>query len=131
MKEPVWVAESVVRSMHGLLLAEHGGIDGVRDEGLLASALARPQQILAYAEPDIFELAAVYASGIIRNHPFIDGNKRTGFMTAFVFLARNGQRLIASEVEAAHRVTALAAGELTEAEFTSWLRDRCRAEPNN
>jgi death-on-curing protein len=126
MTEPVWVAESVVRSMHGLLLAEHGGTPGVRDEGLLDSALARPQQLLAYAEPNLFELATAYASGIIRNHPFIDGNKRTGFMTAFVFLARNGEQLIASEVEATHMVTALAAGELTEDEFTNWLRDNCQ-----
>lgn len=128
MTEPVWVAESVVRSMHGLLLAEHGGTSGVRDEGLLESALARPQQLLAYADPNIFELAAAYASGIIRNHPFIDGNKRTGFMTAFVFLARNGQQLFASEVEATHMVTALAVGELTEVEFTRWLRDNCQPE---
>jgi len=127
MTEPVWVAESVVRSMHGLLLAEHGGTPGVRDEGLLDSALARPQQLLAYAEPNLFELATAYASGIIRNHPFIDGNKRTGFMTAFVFLARNGEQLVASEVEATHMVTALAAGELTEDEFTNWLRDNCQS----
>lgn len=126
MTEPAWVAESVVRSMHGLLLAEHGGTPGVRDEGLLDSALARPQQLLAYAEPNLFELATAYASGIIRNHPFIDGNKRTGFMTAFVFLARNGEQLIASEVEATYMVTALAAGELTEDEFTNWLRDNCQ-----
>ena len=127
MTEPVWVAESVVRSMHGLLLAEHGGTPGVRDEGLLDSALARPQQLLAYAEPNLFELATAYASGIIRNHPFIDGNKRTGFMTAFVFLARNGEQLVASEVEATYMVTALAAGELTKGEFTNWLRDNCQS----
>ena len=127
MTEPVWVAESVVRSMHGLLLAEHGGTPGVRDEGLLDSALARPQQLLAYAEPSLFELATAYASGIIRNHPFIDGNKRTGFMTAFVFLARNGEQLFASEVEATYMVTALAAGELTKGEFTNWLRDNCQS----
>ena len=127
MTEPVWVAESVVRSMHGLLLAEHGGTPGVRDEGLLDSALARPQQLLAYAEPNLFELATAYASGIIRNHPFIDGNKRTGFMTAFVFLARNGEQLVASEVEATYMVTALAAGEVTKGEFTNWLRDNCQS----
>ena len=125
--DPVWVAETVVLAMHARLLAEHGGAPGVRDAAMLESALARPQQLLAYSDPDLCQLAAAYAAGIVRNHPFVDGNKRTGFMTAFVFLARNGMRLVASEIDAAHIVTALAAGELDEATFAAWLRDGCES----
>ncbi len=125
--DPVWVLETVVLAMHGRLLAEHGGASGVRDAALLGSALARPQQLLAYGDPDLFDLAAAYASGIVRNHPFVDGNKRTAFMTAYLFLARNGLRLLASEVDAAQVVNALAANELDEAEFAAWLRDRCES----
>jgi death-on-curing protein len=121
------VAETVVLAMHGRLLAEHGGAPGVRDAAMLESVLARPRQLLAYSDPDLCELAAAYAAGIVRNHPFVDGNKRTGFMTAFVFLARNGMRLVASEIDAAHIVTALAAGELDEATFAAWLRDGCES----
>jgi death-on-curing protein len=97
----------------------------VRDSSLLESALARPKQILAYGEPDVFELAAAYASGIVRNHPFVDGNKRTGFISAFVFLACNGHKLIATEVAAAQAVVDLAAGHLEEAGFAEWLRGNC------
>jgi len=122
---PVWVPETVVLAMHGRLLAEHGGGRGVRDAASLNSALARPQQLLAYGEPDLCDLAAAYASGIVRNHPFVDGNKRTAFMTAYVFLARNGLRLLASEIDAAQIMIALAADELGEAELASWLRDSC------
>jgi len=123
--EPVWSLESVVLAMHDRLLAEHGGASGVRDSSLLESALARPKQILAYGEPDVFELAAAYASGIVGNHPFVDGNKRTGFMSAFVFLACNGQKLIATEVAAAQAVVDLAAGNLEDAGFAEWLRGNC------
>ena len=124
---PVWVAETVVLAMHERLLAEHGGLPGIRDATLLGSALARPQQLLAYGDPDFFDLAAGYATGIVRNHPFVDGNKRTAFMTAYVFLARNGLRLSSSEVDAAQIVNALAAHELDEAEFAAWLRDSCES----
>ena len=123
--EPAWVAGTVVLALHGRLLAEHGGSPGLRDNALLESALARPQQLLAYGEPDVFELAAAYADGIVQNHPFVDGNKRTGFMTAYVFLARNGLRLIASEIDAVTVVTALAAGDLDEVAFATWLRGNC------
>ena len=125
--EPVWVAGTVVLALHGRLLAEHGGSSGLRDSTLLESALARPQQLLAYGEPDIYELAAAYADGIVQNHPFVDGNKRTGFMTAYVFLASNGLRLIASEIEAVTAVTALAAGDLDEVAFAAWLRGNCES----
>ena len=125
--DPVWVLETVVLAMQGRLLAEHGGASGVRDAALLGSALVRPQQLLAHADPDLYGLAAAYASGIVRNHPFVDGNKRTAFMTAYLFLARNGLRLLASEVDAAQVVNALAANELDEAEIAAWLRDRCES----
>ena len=120
--DPVWLGEAVVLAMHGRLLAEHGGAQGNTDSSLLDSALARPKQILAYGEPDISDLAAAYASGIIRNHPFVDGNKRTAFMAAYVFLASNGLRLVATEVDAAQVVTLLAASEIDEATFSAWVR---------
>ena len=123
----VRVAETVVLAMHGRLLAEHGGAPGVRDAAMLESALASPQQLLACSDPDLCELAAAYAAGIVRTDPFVDGNKRMGFMTALVFLARNGMRLVASEIDATHIVTALAAGELDQATFAAWLRDGCES----
>jgi death-on-curing protein len=123
--KPVWVGEAVVLAMHDRLLAEHGGSSGLRDNALLESALARPQQLLAYGDADIYDLAAAYAAGILHNHPFVDGNKRTGFMTAYVFLARNRIQLAASEIDVAQFVTALAANELEETEFADWLRNNC------
>jgi len=125
--EPVWLGEAIVLAVHGRLLAEHGGVQGLRDSSLLESALARPRQLLAYGEPDIFELAAVYASGIIRTHPFVDGNKRTAFVAAYVFLASNELRLVATEVDAAQVVKLLAAGEIDETTFSAWLRKNCES----
>ena len=120
--DPVWLDEAVVLALHERLLAEHGGAQGLRDSSLLDSALARPAQLSAYGEPDVCDLAAAYASGIVRNHPFVDGNKRTAFMAAYVFLARNGLRLVATEVDAAQVVSLLAASEINEAAFSAWLR---------
>ena len=120
--DPVWLGEAVVLAMHGRLLAEHGGAHGLRDSSLLDSALARPRQLLAYGEPGITDLAAAYASGIVRNHPFVDGNKRTALMAAYVFLASNGLHLVATEVDAAQVMTMLAASEIDEAAFSAWLR---------
>ncbi len=125
--KPVWVAKELVLAMHERLLAEHGGATGLRDDGMLDSALARPQQLLAYNEPDLYDLATAYVGGIVRNHPFVDGNKRTAFMTAYVFLARKGPQQMASEVEAVQFVTALAANEVEETEFAGWLRDNCES----
>jgi len=123
-----WLRESVVLAIHSEQLAEHGGRCGVRDAGLLASALARPPRHLAeYGSPGVYDLAAAYAFGLIRNHPFFDGNKRTGFLAAFVFLDRHGQVLQAREVEVAAAVTALAADGMTEAGFAAWLAERCAA----
>ena len=112
--------------MHERLLAEHGGSPGLRDPGLLDSALARPRQLHAYGAPDISDLATAYAAGIIRNHPFVDGNKRTGFLCAFLFLAENGFWLMADEVEVVQVVTLLAANEIEEAAFAAWLRDKSK-----
>jgi len=112
----------VVLALHDEQLAEHGGSPGVRDAGLLSSALARPQNQVAYGDPSVFDLAAAYAFGIIRNHPFVDGNKRTGFLAAYVFLDLNGWELMAHEDEAVAAVLALAAGEIQEAGFSEWLK---------
>jgi len=122
VKRPVWVDRSAVLSLHDESLALHGGAGGARDLGLLESALARPQNLHAYGEGDAAALAAAYAFGIIRNHPFIDGNKRTGFLAAALFLEANGYRFVASESEVVMRTLALAAREIDEAEFAAWLR---------
>jgi death-on-curing protein len=126
MKEPIWVQRATVDAMHATLLADHGGAPGLRDEGLLESAMARPRQIFAYSECDLPQLAAAYIAGIVRNHPFVDGSKRTGFMTGYVFLERNGLRLTASEAEAAQAVLELAAGTVDEAGFAAFLRDHVK-----
>jgi len=121
-RDTVWLDPWVVEAVHDRLLAEHGGAAGVRDAGLLASALARPISRAAYGEMDLCTLAAAYAAGIVRNHPFVDGNKRTGFMAAYIFLARNGLRVKAPEDDATRAMLALAAGEMTEDVFAAWLR---------
>lgn len=130
MKEPVWIEPNVVLAMHDRLLAEHGGPSGLRDRGLLESALARPRHLWAYEQPDNATLAAAYIAGIVRNHPFVDGNKRTGFMTGYVFLARNDLQLIASEFEATRYVFALAGGEMQEEPLADWLRQNVVARDN-
>ncbi len=120
---PIWLSKAVVLAVHGRMLADHGGSPGLRDSGLLDSALARPRQLHAYREPDTCDMAAAYAAGIIRNHPFVDGNKRAGFMSAYLFLAANGIRLTAAEVDVVQVVTFLAASEIDEVAFAAWLRD--------
>jgi len=122
MNQWTWIEESVVWAVHEAQLAEHGGSAGVRDPGLLASALARPLNQVAYGEPDAATLAAAYAFGIARNHPFIDGNKRTAFVCAELFLALNGYQLQAEDANCVSTMLALAAGDLPEAEFAAWLR---------
>ena len=118
-----WLREDVVIAMHGEQIAEHGGSPGIRDAGLLSSALARPQNQVAYGKPSVFNLAAAYAFGVIQNHPFVDGNKRAGFLAAYVFLDLNGWELVATEAEAVSAVMALATGEMDEAGFSDWLKD--------
>jgi len=116
-----------VRAMHGALTAEHGGASGLRDDGLLASALARPKNRKLYSRPaSLFDLAAAYAFGIVRNHPFVDGNKRVALMAAYVVLEMNGQLLDAPEVEAASVFARIAAGKAEGRELSTWLRENCR-----
>ncbi|MCX6908321.1 MAG: type II toxin-antitoxin system death-on-curing family toxin [Verrucomicrobia bacterium] len=122
MKEPHWVLRETALALQERLLAEFGGLGGLRDEGLLESALARPQQLFAYGKPSLFDLAAAYAFGLVRNHPFLDGNKRIGFTTAVVFLELNGYRFAASEADATIKTLALAARELDEADYAAWLK---------
>jgi death on curing protein len=124
-----WVAESVVFAIHETQLAEHGGIVGIRDEGLLSSALARPLNLHAYGgTPDAASLAAAYAFGIARNHPFLDGNKRTAFVVMELFLNLNGWNLDAADEECILTMMALAAGDLREEALAAWVRAHIVAE---
>ena len=118
----VWLSRQFILAIHDEQLAEHGGAIGVRDEGLLESALARPLNRAGYGEPDVAELAALYAIAIARNHPFVDGNKRTAFAALFTFLALNGMVFEPPEVDAAMAVLRLAAGDMDDDEFTAWVR---------
>ena len=124
----VWLEKALALAIHDRQLAEHGGSAGVRDEGLLESALARPQQLHAYGDPapDLADLAAALAYGLARNHPFLDGNKRTAHVAYRTFLALNGADLVASDDEKYLAMLALAEGKLAEKEFAAWLRGRVR-----
>ncbi len=124
----VWVTPAVAEAAHAEQLVEHGGAEGVRDPGLLDSAMARPHNLAAYGSPDGADLAAAYAYGIARNHPFVDGNKRTGFVVGILFLELNGYRFIASEEDATQAVLALAAGTLDEPGYVAFLRANVTAE---
>jgi death-on-curing protein len=121
-----WVALDVATAAHAEQLAEHGGGEGVRDLELLESAMARPRNLAAYGKPDAAALAAAYAYGIARNHPFVDGNKRTAAVVSETFLVLNGYRLIASDAELVVAFVALAAGELSEDEMADWFRQRVK-----
>jgi death-on-curing protein len=118
----VWIEESVVLALHEEHLAEHGGPVGIRDRGLLESALFRPQNLIGYGDPDLAALAAAYGFGLARNHPFIDGNKRTAFTVTELFLALNGQELIADDPSCIVTILKLAEGSLSETEFADWIR---------
>lgn len=122
-----WVPKDAVLAIHDLLLAEHGGLTGLRDEAALDAALARPRQKQRYEDPTLPELAAAYAFGIARSHPFADGNKRLALSCADVFLRLNGHRLAATEVDAVATFVELAAGDLDEAALTAWIQRH--AEP--
>ena len=117
-----WVDKRLLLVLHDESLAEHGGASGLRDEGLLDSALARPLNLLAYGDPDAADLAASYGLGLAKNHAFVDGNKRAAFLAVGLFLALNGYRLNASQTDATLTVMSLAAGEIDEAEFARWIR---------
>lgn len=123
MKEPRWLSTLMIRAIHGSQMQEHGGSLGLRDKGLLDSALNRPRTRFHYeAETDLIDLAASYGFGLARNHPFVDGNKRVAFQAMYVFLGLNGRRIEAEEPEVVRVILSLAAGELEESDLAEWLR---------
>lgn len=122
MNPRIWLDPSVVGAVHDEQLAEHSGAPGTRDEGLLESALARPRHPAAYEEPDVAALAAAYGYGIARNHPFVDGNKRSAFVAVELFLALNGFELAADDAACVLTMLAVAAGDLSEDDFAAWIR---------
>jgi len=126
--EPCWLTREAVLAIHAQLLARFGGSAGIRDENLLESALAKPRQLHAYGQPNAYEMAAAYAFGIVKNHPFIDGNKRAGFVAAYTFLGVNGIDFTASEEEAVIFTRGLAAGDITIEEYTLWLRKSVKGD---
>ena len=123
MSEPVWLTPEIVIAIHEMQLAEHGGPAGIRDMGMLESALGRPQNKFAYGETDLAVLAAAYGFGVARNHPFIDGNKRTSLMVIYTFLGVNDVEFIVPEAEFATIILDLAAGEVSEESLARWIRD--------
>jgi death on curing protein len=123
MSEPFWLTRQIIVAIHDEQLTIHGGASGLRDGGMLESALDRPKNRWAYEQGDLPELAAAYAFGIARNHPFVDGNKRTSLLALYTFLGVNGIDFIVPEAEAAAIILALAAGEVNEEGLTRWIRD--------
>lgn len=118
-----WIDRRALELLHDESIAEHGGAPGIRDEGLLESALARPLNLVAYGTPDVAALAAAYGVGLAKNHPFVDGNKRAAFLAVGLFLAMNGRRLVATQADATLTMLAVAAGTLDEPAFAAWLRE--------
>ena len=126
MNEPIWIMDEAVATIHQMVLAEHGGLSGVRDEFLLSSALAKPKQLFTYKDDvSIFDLATSYSFGIAKNHPFVDGNKRTAFTTAAIFLELNGYNFNAPEAEVVVCFENLAAGSIGEEELAAWFERSC------
>ncbi|MBR0785726.1 type II toxin-antitoxin system death-on-curing family toxin [Bradyrhizobium iriomotense] len=123
MSEPFWLTRRIIIAIHDEQLAIHGGASGLRDEGMLESALDRPRNKWSYENADLPELAAAYAFGIARNHPFVDGNKRTSLLALYTFLGVNGVDFVVPEAEAAAIILSLAAGEVSEEGLTRWIRD--------
>src|SRR3954465_13128499 len=128
MTEPFWLTRQIVTAIHDEQLTIHGGAGGLRDEGMLESALDRPKNRWSYDQAQLPELAAAYAFGIARNHPFIDGNKRTSLLAQYTFLGVNGVDFIVPEAEAAAMILALAAGRVTGESLTRWIRDNWPSE---
>ncbi len=122
MKEPIWLNRQECLAIHEMMLAQYGGLSGVRDEGLLDSALSKPRNLFAYGAPTLANLAGSYAAGIILNHPFLDGNKRTGFVLAATFLEINGVEFTATEESVIEMILALASGEIKPADYVCWLK---------
>lgn len=125
--EPCWLTREAVLAIHAQLLARFGGSAGIREDNMLESALAKPRQLHAYGQPNVYEMAAAYAFGIVKNHPFVDGNKRAGFVAAYTFLGINGFDFTAPEEEAVIFTRGLAAGEITLEEYTLWLQKSSRS----
>jgi death-on-curing protein len=123
MSEPFWLTRQMIIAIHDEQLAIHGGASGLRDEGMLESALDRPRNRRVYEQAELAELAAAYAFGIARNHPFVDGNKRTSLLALYTFLGVNGIDFVVAEADAAAIMLALAAGEVSEESFARWIRD--------
>jgi death-on-curing protein len=117
-----WIQREALVRLHAMCLVQFGGLAGLRDEGLLESALARPEQLANYASPDVADIAAAYAFGLAKNHPFVDGNKRTAFLALGLSLRLNGYRLTASQPDATQTILLLAAGELSEQALATWIR---------
>jgi death-on-curing protein len=125
--EPCWLTREAVLAIHAQLLARFGGSAGIREDNMLESALAKPRQLHAYGQPNVYEMAAAYAFGIVKNHPFVDGNKRAGFVAAYTFLGINGFDFTAPEEEAVIFTRGLAAGDITLEEYTLWLQKASRS----
>lgn len=126
MNEPLWLDRSDCLNAHAIVLARHGGLAGLRAENMMESALTKPRQQFASGRPTLTDLGAAYAAGIVLNHPFLDGNKRAGFLLAVAFLELNGLAFIADEVDAVVQTLALAAGELGEAGYAAWLKSNSK-----
>jgi death on curing protein len=126
VNEPVWITLEVLLATQEALLERFGGLAGLRDDGLLDSALNRPKNLFAHGESSLFSMAAACAAGVVKNHPFLDGNKRAGFMAAYIFLEANGHEFHAPEEEVVERTLALAAGAITEADYAAWLETSCQ-----
>jgi death-on-curing protein len=129
MTEPFWLTYQMIVAIHDEQLTIHGGASGLRDEGMLGSALDRPKNKWSYEQAELAELAAAYAFGIARNHPFVDGNKRTSLLALYTFLGVNGVEFVVPEAEAAAMILSLAAGEVSEANLARWIRDNWPSVP--
>jgi death-on-curing protein len=123
VNEPLWISEEIVRVIHQDQIQQHGGRLGIRDENLLSASLARPKHLFVYSQPDLFELAAAYGYGLVKNHPFIDGNKRTAFAIMATFLLVNGYLLNVPEMEVVETIERLATDQKTQEALAQWLRD--------
>lgn len=126
MNEPIWLDKSTIIMFHDFQIERHGGSNGVRDETLLDSAMGKPKNVYAYDQGDLFDMAASYSFGIAKNHPFIDGNKRTSFVSAALFLELNGLSLVADKAEAVVMTVSMANSEITQDNYAQWLRSNCK-----
>jgi len=129
MNPPVWIEKILVLAVQSRLLIKHGGASGLRDAGLLESALDKPKNLFFYGNPDLYDLSVAYITGLVQNHPFVDGNKRIGFMVGYIFLERNGKELVADEAEAAQMILDTASHAIEEFQLKMWLIENCVDKP--